>query len=390
MDIASAQDRGIAFSVAWSPDGEKIAVGSKTGIWFYDTDFNDIGYLDLRINDQKWIWPISLRWNADGDLLAVGYPVVGDDGGDIQIIDVGKREVITRINVGDWGERLWSEVVWHPTENLIAAGGYSRKAFIWDALTGEAIFEFEESAGKVGWTWNSTLWVCWLTESVLVIVTQWETYVVNVEQSITLYSLDPQSPLGGTSCNYMTRMIERCGESAYIESCDTARPSTIRQALTDVFRDAPQSWGPYDVHDLEYSPDGRTLAIIAEGCLIHLTDISSGQLLAEIAGGIIVTQEGMVNPFRDSLAWHPDSSRFAAVDQFGGISVWDAQSYELIRRYEGFEVSYEETSSVFLKKLEGDALEWFSALKARCIQGLKSGRARIVALTGADVSPHKK
>ncbi len=387
---AAAQERGIAFSVAWSPDGEMIAVGSKTGIWFFDTDFNEIGYLDLRINDQKWTWPISLRWNPDGDLLAVGFPVVGDDGGDIQIIEVSKREVITRINVGDWGERLWSEVVWHPTRNLIAAGGYSRKAFIWDALTGEAIFEFEESAGKAGWTWNSTLWVCWLAESVLVIVTQWETYVVDVEEGLTLHALQPESPLGGTSCYYMKRMIERCGESAYIESCDTTRPGTIWQALSEVFRDAPASWGPYDVHDLEYSPDGRTLATIAEGCLIRLTDVRTGQLLAEISGGIIVTQDGMVNPFRDSLAWRPDSSQFAAVGQFGGISVWDAVSYELIRRFEGFELSYEETSSVYLKNLEGDALEWFNALKARCVDGLKSGRVRIIPLTEANVSPHKK
>ena len=103
---AAAQERGIAFSVAWSPDAETIAVGSSTGIWFFDTSFAELGYVDVGIDDEQWNWPISLRWNADGNLLAVGYPVVGDDGGDIKIVDVGKREVITRINVGDWGERL--------------------------------------------------------------------------------------------------------------------------------------------------------------------------------------------------------------------------------------------------------------------------------------------
>lgn len=389
-EIASAQERGIAFSIEWSPDGEKIAVGSTTGIWFFDTEFNDIGYLDLRVNDQKWTWPISLRWNAAGNLLAVGFPMIGDDSGDIQIIDVGKREVITRIYARDWEERLWSEVVWHPTENLVAAGGFWRRAFVWDALTGEVIFEFEESAGKVGWTWNSTLLVCWLEENVLVIVTQWETYIIDVEQGKTLHALDPQSPLGGASCNFMKRMIERCGETAFVESCATTKQNTIRQALSDVFRDAPDPWGPFNVEDSKYSPDGRTMARIAEGCLIHLTDIHSGQLLAEIAGGIILTQDGDFRAFRDSLAWHPDSSRFAAVGQFGGISIWDAWSYELIRRFEGFELSYVETSAVILERLEGDALEWFNALKARCIEGLKSGRARIIPLTGADVSPHKK
>ena len=37
--IVSAQERGWATAIAWSPDGETIAVGSSTGVWFFDADF---------------------------------------------------------------------------------------------------------------------------------------------------------------------------------------------------------------------------------------------------------------------------------------------------------------------------------------------------------------
>ncbi len=41
-------------------------------------------------------------------------------------------------------------------------------------------------------------------------------------------------------------------------------------------------------------------------------------------------------------------------------------------------------------RVTGDSLDWFNGLRMKCVEGLESGRAKIVALTGADVSHYKK
>ena len=55
--VTSAQDRGWATSIAWSPDGETIAIGASSGIWLFDTDFNEVGYVPtperLLANDHR-------------------------------------------------------------------------------------------------------------------------------------------------------------------------------------------------------------------------------------------------------------------------------------------------------------------------------------------------
>ena len=43
--ISFAEDRGVATAIAWSPDGGTIAVASTSGLWLFDTDFNEIGYV---------------------------------------------------------------------------------------------------------------------------------------------------------------------------------------------------------------------------------------------------------------------------------------------------------------------------------------------------------
>ena len=45
--VTSAQDRGFASAVEWSPDGETIAIASDKGVWFFDTEFNELGVVEF-------------------------------------------------------------------------------------------------------------------------------------------------------------------------------------------------------------------------------------------------------------------------------------------------------------------------------------------------------
>ena len=67
--IATAQERGWALSAVWSPDGETIAVGSSTGIWLFDTGFNDFFRCSLRniIRDDMSFSPSTMDMERSGD-----------------------------------------------------------------------------------------------------------------------------------------------------------------------------------------------------------------------------------------------------------------------------------------------------------------------------------
>ncbi|MCY4538631.1 MAG: hypothetical protein OXE52_10425 [Chloroflexi bacterium] len=365
--ITSAQDRGFASAIEWSPDGETIAIASTKGLWFFDAQFNELGYVEIEQGKYD-MSPRSLSWNATGDLVAIGFPMYVEVDKQIQVIDVDKLEVITEIV----NHLLWTQVEWHPTDNLLAAGSWSGEAHVWDALTGKALFEFEESAERHinGYTRtrNSTLAVCWFTESVIAIVTLYETYLVDVELNKTLQSFDIRTVSNPVDCTGDYKIFAGSHEIVDLKTgTSVAIPNRneINRAES-LFPDVKSS--VINEQDGEFSPDGSKYLIIEEGCLLHIHDGNDGKSLTSVRGGMYFVQEPYT-PFADSLAWHPDGSRFAAVGQFGGIRIWDGETYDLLQRFDGFEAGYGEIS-FRLNFYSEESLNQIEAFKKKCIKAL--------------------
>ena len=362
--IAAAQDRGWATSIAWSPDGETIAIGSSAGIWFFDNEFNELGHVPVKLNNLKpWYEgdsPRSLDWHAAGELLVVGFPM--SMSGPPQIIDVSKREVINEIDP-PWP---WSHMLWHPEDNRIIAGLYGGETYIWDALTGEKLFYFEESDVR-GDDRNDpyrlirlTTGVCWITESIIGIVTEHGVYVVDVEINRLLQWFD----IGWNhtaDCNSDYKAITANGW--LIDLKTGAHTRIFKRVANDFLLEANIS--PLTYLDAARSPDGSQIASITEGCHINVYDGHNGALLAEMLGGIYLSRVAFPF-FQDSIAWHPDSSRFAVVGQFGNISVWDAETYELLRRFDGFESSYTATHGMLFENLSEEERNLIDAGRMQC------------------------
>ncbi|MDE2949275.1 MAG: hypothetical protein OXT68_00790 [Chloroflexota bacterium] len=315
------QDRGWAAAIAWRPDGEMIAIGSSTGVWLFDSEFKELGYVHVR---HKWdLPPRSLSWNTAGDLLAVGYMQLGR--APIQIIDIAKLEVISEISTR-FPE--WTPIEWHPRDDLIVVGTYDGTAHIFDAITGEEQFYFVERKEKVrGALSNYTVGFCWFDEDILVIATHHEVYVVDIASKELLQTTDPDTVFDTTDCNRERQLITTNGKLYDIGT----------GSLIDFFTE-------HDLYinriiltlDVAWSPAGRRFVASTEGCLVRVFDGRTGETLAVLSGGIHYEQQAH-SFFLSSIAWHPDGGQFAVVGQFGDIRVWDVKTYELQRRFDGFE-----------------------------------------------------
>lgn len=110
--------------IAWSPDGQVLALAGSQGVWLYWPS-------------ESWRQPSLLKsastlesvaWSSDGHWLAAG----GDDG-TVQVWEVTSR---TRKSVLE-GHRdiVWS-VAWSPDSKQLASGSYDGTVHVWDIVEG--------------------------------------------------------------------------------------------------------------------------------------------------------------------------------------------------------------------------------------------------------------
>lgn len=380
--FASAKDRGFASAIEWSPDGETIAIASDKGVWFFDNQFNELGFIELWQDMLFMRSPRSLSWNADGDLVAVAFPKYYDSEHPVLIIDVTRFEVIAEHDV----LALWTQLVWHPEENLIAADNFGGETFVLDALTGEEVFYFQEKETdrRPRLYTNSTMGLCWFSQSVLAIITGQQTYIVDVELDEILQSFYIRSDLYPPACEGKHKIIAaqegvfNVDPGAYSERFKSWNDNNEIDFVKRIF---PYSSAPLvrerlpGSEDHKISPDGSKVAYNQEGCRISVFDTNDGTWLAVMRAGVYFVQFQWP-PYEDSLAWHPDGSRLAAVGQFGGVRVWDGETYELLQQYDGFESGYGEIGEALNQIYSEEAMRRIERLKKRCIAELDSELAR--------------
>jgi len=340
--ITSAQDRGWASSIAWSPDGQTIAVGGGAGVWFFDNDFNEVGYVEYD-PDYDPETPRFVEWNSSGDLLAVSTLISNP----ISIVDVSKFTVITEIDEA----YPWTPVRWHPEDDLVIAGTFGGTAYIWNARTGDEQFSFDgrtEAYSEV--IWHESMGFCWFSENTVVIVNKQMAYVVDIIENTVLRKFVVFLLGDWLNCNRDYQIISLTGRQFDFQSGTSARLFP----RYDFGQESTSHAKSYSTEAVAWSPESGHIVTSLEGCRTRVFDGQSRELLVELPGGVYELMPA-VGFFIDSIAWHPDGSRFAVVGQFGDIRVWDAKTYELLQRFDGFEMH--PATSANLKKF-GKISDW--------------------------------
>ncbi|MEM9217615.1 MAG: NB-ARC domain-containing protein [Cyanobacteria bacterium P01_F01_bin.150] len=129
---------GDVTSVAFSPDGTQLAVGSSTTIQLLRVED---GLLDLNFHTQGWIW--SVTFSPDGQHL-----VSGSQGTPIQRWDLTTGACIHRFAEAN---AIAFAVAFSPDGQWLASGGPDQSVKVWNPDTGECQ---QVLSGHTDWVWS--------------------------------------------------------------------------------------------------------------------------------------------------------------------------------------------------------------------------------------------
>jgi WD40 repeat protein len=127
--------RGLVRSVAWSPDGDTIAVGGALGIWLYTPDLADLGRLT---GHTKAVYGLAFSPDSQ-QLLSVSHDMT------VRIWDLATQT--ERFSLTGHTD-LVVAAVWSPAGDLVASGAYDGTVRLWDPDSGREVRVLD---GQGGW-----------------------------------------------------------------------------------------------------------------------------------------------------------------------------------------------------------------------------------------------
>jgi hypothetical protein len=297
---------GSALSVAWSPGGQRLAVGGDQGsvrVWDVVT-----GVL-VRSFEGPSGWVRSVAWRPDGRVLAAG-----DDTGTVFLWDTATGRERGRLT-GHPG-RVRS-VAWSPDGRLLAsAGGHGAGTVrVWDAATGASLATpgaGERRALAVAWRPDGR----WLAVGYddgavqLVDVFDWKAPELTALDRRGWVRSVAWSPDGGLLVTAAEDGVQVNDFSAWY------RESGEPEWFTLGVEPRPLPGAPDTAaYAAACDPGGTILAAGYEDGSVWLWDLAGGEAARLEPAAIPVAVR--------SLAWSPDGTALASAAEDGSVRLWD-------------------------------------------------------------------
>jgi len=290
------------WSVGWSPDGKWLATGSvdKTAkVWDPETG---IELLTLTGHGA----PVrSVAWSPDGKRLATGSY---DTTARVWDVETGKEMLTLK------GHRnCVSSVAWSPDGKRLATGSFDleQAAKVWDAGTGEELLTLSACRGplhSVVWSRDGTKLA---TEGEGNTVKTWDAETGKALLTLPGHSEPVDSvtwsPDGG-------RLATGSDDKAAIVWDLTTRMVLVLSGHT----------GP--IRQVAWSPDGKKLATASDDKTAKVWEITGGKELLTLGNGMAAFF---------SVVWSPDGNRLATGSQDTLARVWDAATGVVLQTLRG-------------------------------------------------------
>ena len=295
-------------SVAWSPDGERLATGSfdKTA----KVSDAATGEIMLSLSGHE-DWVLCVAWSPDGKRLVTGSQ---DETAKVWHAQTGK-ELLTMGRVPTattWASHRVSSVAWSPDGNRLATTIFS--AAVWDAGTGKKLLTLsghDHSVLSVGWSPDGRRLATGSEDKTAKV---WDAKVEDDEDDTLGLALERSEELltlSGHDDSVLSVGWSPDGRRLATGSKDkTARvwdAGTGEELLALPGHKRP-------VSSVAWSPDGKRLATGSEDNTAKVWDAETGKELLTLSGHTWSVS---------SVSWAPDGERLATGSGDGTAKVWD-------------------------------------------------------------------
>jgi WD40 repeat protein len=316
---------GYISTVAWSPDGDMLAIGGSMGAWLFDPAALDEP-LDLLEGSGGFISQIT--FSPDGRLLAM------PDFNELLIWDVATHERIDSLAGKIQNASSWT---FNPDATLLAVGDYEGNVRVWDTASGEMksqvnvfynyvpiwALNFSPDGQRLAFSGSDT--------PVLVLedrTGQWD----NWEGEPIEFRTDARSELGtrgGVFSADGSRIAARIGNNIVIWDAQTGEELvTLDTSQPDpaCVEGCPQGGGGAmkgGGGDLNFSPDAQQVATVDES--LRLWNIETGE------SRVIAQARPMPEGYGTSIGsvdFSPDWTQVAIVDTNSKLRILNVEDAE--------------------------------------------------------------
>jgi WD40 repeat protein/serine/threonine protein kinase len=317
-----------AYSLAFGPDDETLAVGSKEGrveLWNATTG-------KLRASQQGHrSWVHSVAFAPDGKTLASS----------------SKDRTVKLWDVATWQERATLahrypvlHVAFAPDSKTLASGTDDSTIALWDITTKSEPASVLQHTGAVWdiaftrggktlvsvWQHSSTLWDVATGQSRVTLPMSPRPSITSPAGSRPASPFLPPTPAPASRNSSHMRMLAVSPDGITLASSAGNETAVHLWDMATGQEKAPFKGHAKPVHCLRFSPDGRTLASGDEAGTVKLWDLATQQARVTISG-----PWGSIT----GLAFSPDGKTMASVRQTESVDIWDAATGQARARFQG-------------------------------------------------------
>ena len=309
------------YSVAWSPDGSRIAAGpvfvSKPPKFGF-TYFRGIAIWDAASGTRLRIietdrFVRSLSWAPEGSKLASSAGIQDfSPGRTVDIWDPATGALVTTLKGHTGGV---NSVAWSSDGTRIISGSDDRTVRIWDAATGTTLNTLRGHASQV----------------YVVLSSADSTRIASAsrDQSIKIWDLSTGSLVNTLSGHTLVaESVSWSPDKSRIASAYFDRIVRIWDLRTGSVLQTLRGHTNL-ISAVAWSPEGSRIASASYDGRIKIWDAASGRLLKNLLGP---------SRYVTSVAWSADGSKLASGSGDSTVKIWDADKGTLIRTLAGDQV----------------------------------------------------
>jgi WD40 repeat protein len=281
----------LVHALAWSPDGERLAVSA--GEWLYLYPYPS---LDPPATIDLGVWSPGLAFSPDGRWIATG----GRDGV-IQLWQTSSRTKILEIEAHKKG---LNDLAFNPVGDLLASGGNDGMARLWDPHSGEQRIQMiggSFAIPAIGFTQDG---------KALAILNGGVVRVRELESGRFVRTLSGEGSYFSLDIAQGDRILALGGADNRVEIWDQESES---QLFTLSGHQGQPGRFTSLIWEVEFNPQGTILASAGGDGAARLWDTASGKSLANL--------EGHANGVT-SLAFSPDGTLLATGGLDGKVKLW--------------------------------------------------------------------